>query len=71
MGNCSPKKGRRHQIEISEIRKKAGLTQKSLAEKMHVTKKTINNWESGRVKIPFAQLNLLCQICGTDFEEIK
>ena len=38
---------------------------------MHVTKKTINNWESGRVKIPFAQLNLLCQICGTDFEEIK
>ena len=59
-------------IGVKEIkRKKAGLTQKSLAEKMHVTKKTINNWESGRVKIPFAQLNLLCQICGTDFEEIK
>lgn len=28
-------------MEISEIRKKAGLTQKSLAEKMHVTKRQL------------------------------
>ena len=33
---------------ISECRKKKGLTQKELAEKINVTDKAISKWETGR-----------------------
>lgn len=33
--------------KISAIRKEKGLTQKELAEKLHVTDKTVSKWETG------------------------
>ena len=37
---------------IKEIREKMGMTQKQFAEYLDVTTKTIQNWESGRNKVP-------------------
>ncbi|MBW4606740.1 MAG: helix-turn-helix domain-containing protein [Hassallia sp. WJT32-NPBG1] len=38
-------------LKIVVLRKKAGLTQKQLAEKLGVTVDTIANWEPGRVNL--------------------
>lgn len=32
---------------ITEIRKQNNMTQEDLAEKFHVTRQTISNWENG------------------------
>ena len=42
--------------EISERRKALGLTQKELAEKLHVTDKAVSKWERG---INFPDLGLM------------
>jgi len=41
---------------ISELRKQCGLTQKELAERIHVTDKAISKWERG---LNFPELTLL------------
>ena len=33
---------------ITEIRKQNNMTQEDLAEKFHVTRQTISNWENGK-----------------------
>ena len=32
---------------IAQIRKEKGLTQKDLAEKLHISDKTVSKWETG------------------------
>lgn len=32
---------------IAQIRKEMGLTQKDLAEKLHISDKTVSKWETG------------------------
>ena len=49
---------------IKEYRKKAELSQQSLADQLHVTRNTVLNWESGKYR-PDADLFLpLCRILG-------
>ena len=36
--------------QLKELRKEKNLTQKELAEKLHVPVKTLQNWEQGRTK---------------------
>lgn len=38
--------------KIKEARKKAGLTQEQMSEKMGIPKRTIQNWENGVTKPP-------------------
>lgn len=38
--------------ELKKYREKLNLTQEQLAEKLKVTKKTIERWESGESKFP-------------------
>lgn len=39
-------------MELSELRRRAGLTQAKMADKFEIPKRTIENWESGSRKCP-------------------
>lgn len=47
------------QISLAAARVNAGLTQKDVAEKLHVSKRTLINWEKGKVIPSFATVNAL------------
>lgn len=51
-------------IRLSAVRVNAGLSQEELANRMHVSRATIINWESNRVKMSEADLTLYSSICG-------
>ena len=50
------------QISLTAARVNAGLTQAEVAEKMHVSKQTIINWEKGKVVPGIPQMEMLCRI---------
>ena len=47
---------------ISRLRNYSKMTQEQLAEKMEVSKTTIQNWESGRTKVKSAHLKKLAYL---------
>lgn len=49
-------------ISLAAARVNANLTQAEVADKMHVSKQTIVNWEKGKIIPRTAQLNFLCGI---------
>lgn len=49
---------------IKEARRRAGLTQQELAEKMATTQSVIARWESGRRSPTFATLTRALRACG-------
>ena len=51
-------------IRLSAVRVNAGLSQEELASKMRVSRVTIVNWESNKVKMSEADLTLYSTICG-------
>ena len=54
---------------IATCRKKKGLTQKQLAEKLSVTDKSVSKWERG-IHLPDASLYIpLCEILGITISE--
>ncbi len=50
------------QISLAAARVNAGMTQEEAAERMHVSKRTIVNWEKGVVIPSFANINMLSGI---------
>ena len=54
---------------LKEIRKKNGLTQQQLADKMNVILKTVQNWEQGIAIPPFETIIQLCDLlkCDVDY----
>ena len=48
-------------IRLSAVRVNAGLSQEELASKMRVSRATIVNWESNKVKMSEADLTLYLQ----------
>lgn len=52
------------QISLAAARVNAGLTQAEVAKAMHVSNKTIINWESGKILPSFANVEMLCRIYG-------
>lgn len=57
-------------ISLAAARVNASLTQKELAEAMHVSRATIMNWESGKVIPKPAQLRMFCDLCGISVDHI-
>nr|DAF15517.1 MAG TPA: Helix-turn-helix XRE-family like protein [Caudoviricetes sp.] len=57
-------------IRLSAVRVNAGLSQEELASKMRVSRATIVNWESNKVKMSEADLTLYSTICGFPKEHI-
>ncbi len=47
------------QISLKAARANVNLTQDDVCREMHITKKTLGNWETGKVKIPFISLYAL------------
>ena len=55
-------------LKIKELRNKAGLTQKDLAGKLHVTYQAVSRWENEDVEPSIDTLKEICKIfdCSTD-----
>lgn len=49
-------------ISLAAARVNAKMTQSTVAEKMHVSKQTIINWEKGKNVPGTAQLQFLCNL---------
>lgn len=47
------------------------LTQQELAKKLHVTKQTIVNWESGITSPTVEQAIAYCEACNVPFDQVS
>src|SRR4051794_19085815 len=47
--------------KLKSLRKEHGITQENLAEKLHVSRQTISNWENGNTLPDIENLKLLSQ----------
>ena len=56
--------------KIFELRKKHGLSQEQLGEKINVTRQTISNWELGETAPNPEQLKLLSQSLNISIDEL-
>ena len=55
---------------LKEFRKKAGLTQEEVAEKVNVTRQAISSYESGRTRPDIDMLMALAGVYGVDITDI-
>jgi len=56
---------------ILNLRKKNGLSQEKLGEKVEVTRQTISNWELGETAPNPEQLKLLSKALNTSVDDLK
>ena len=59
-----------YRITLAAARVNANLTQAQIAEKMHVSKATIINWENNKVTPKPAQFKMFCELCGAPMDAI-
>lgn len=57
-------------IKLPAVRVNAGLSQQDIADKMGVSRITVGNWESGKVKIREAEIRMYADICSFPRENI-
>lgn len=55
---------------IAKLRKSAGFTQASLAERLGISDKAVSKWERGMSFPDTSLLNRLCILLDTDIESI-
>ena len=55
---------------IAELRKKQGLTQQQLADKLNLSNKTISKWESGSGSPDVSNLPVLAEALGISVDEL-
>lgn len=55
---------------IAALRKKQGLTQQQLADKLHLSNKTISKWESGMGSPDISNLPVLAEALGISVDEL-
>lgn len=58
------------QISLAAARVNAGYTQEELAEKLGVTRKSIQNWESGKKIMRKSNFIAFCTVTGFDQDDI-
>ena len=56
--------------KLKELRNKAGLTQKDLADQLHVTYQAISRWENDDVEPSIGTLKEMCGILNCSIEEL-
>ncbi len=57
-------------IKLPAVRVNAGLSQQDMADKMGVSRITVGNWESGKVRIKEAEIRMYADICSFPRENI-
>ena len=57
-------------INIKEFRKKSGLSQVQVAEKLFVNQNTVRQWETGRSSPPIDVLIKLSDLFGCTIDEL-
>ena len=55
---------------IAELRKKQGMTQQQLADKLNLSNKTISKWESGSGSPDISNLLALAEVLGVSVDEL-
>ena len=55
---------------IAELRKKQGLTQQQLADKLNLSNKTISKWELGNGSPDISNLPVLAEMLGISVDEL-
>ena len=58
------------QISLAAARVNAKLTQEDVANKLHVSKRTIVNWEKGKVTPAFATVRMLSELYNIPINNI-
>lgn len=56
--------------KISLLRKKEGLSQEGLAEKLNITRQTVSNWESGQTTPDISQAKAISQIFKISLDDL-
>lgn len=56
--------------QIKELREKAGMTQKELADQLFVTPQAVSRWESGDTEPSATTLNRIAEIFGVTLDEL-
>ena len=56
---------------VHEARKRAGLSQQALADRLHVSRNTVVNWESGRCLTDYKTAVALCEVLGLSLNELS
>ena len=57
-------------LKIKEYRTKAGLTQKDLADELHITYQAISRWENDSAEPSFDMLKDLCKILNCSMDDL-
>ena len=55
---------------IKNIRKKLGITQEELAEKINVTRQAVSNWENGKTEPDLETISSIAEVFGIDSYEL-
>lgn len=58
-------------ISLAAARVNRKLTQEQLAEAVNVSKKTVQNWESGKSKPSIDKIEGICTVLGVSYDNIK
>lgn len=58
------------QISLAAARVNAGMTQQDVAEKMHISKQTIVNWEKGITEPSITQAKMISKIYNMPLDYI-
>ena len=56
--------------KLKTARKKSGLKQSDIAERIGVKNNTISNWETGVAKPDIETFVTFCKVCSVDYKEI-
>ena len=55
---------------VAQLRKEKGLTQKELADQLHVTDKAVSKWESGETVPDLLNCNTLAELYGVSLDDM-
>lgn len=57
-------------ITIKAARVNKGLTQQGLADVLHVTKKTVGSWESGKTIPKIDKIEAICNVLEVKYDDL-
>ena len=55
---------------LKRLRTRQGMTQEELAERLHVTRQAVSNWETAKTQPDIETLMVLAEALGTDANEL-